>query len=169
MFFLLGTVVFAVNISDMMSVVAIGVAQEERSAFAISGTIHKPLGDLMHSANVLPVNAYGVQAERACAHSNFAGRGLGVMRVFRIKIVLAHIDHGQLEKLREVHYFVKHALAERAFSDEAYCHATIAQTLRRKSCASGDSGAAAHDGIRSEVAGGGVCDMHGTALALAVS
>src|ERR1700694_2958511 len=90
------------------------------------------------------------------------------MRVLRIKIVLADIDHGQLEKLREVHYFVKHPLAERAFSDKTYCHATVTQTLRRKSCASGDTGAAANDGIRSKVAGGGVCDMHGTALALAV-
>src|SRR5580693_2008286 len=90
------------------------------------------------------------------------------MRIFRVEIVLADIDHGKLEKLREVHLLVEHALAERALAEETYCDPAVAKALGRKCCSRRNTCAAAYDRIRSKVAGRRVCNVHGTALALAV-
>src|SRR5713101_6280609 len=90
------------------------------------------------------------------------------MRVFRIKIVLADVYHRKLEKLGEVHNFVQHTLTERAFSEKTYRHAAVTETPRRKRGASRYAGAAAYDRVRSQVAGGRVCNVHGTTFALAV-
>ena len=90
------------------------------------------------------------------------------MRIFRVEIVLADVDHGKLEKLGEVHYFVKNALAQRAFSEETYGYLSATETPRRKRGSRGDAGTAAYDRIRSQIAGRRVRNVHGTALALAV-
>src|SRR5208337_2467706 len=91
-----------------------------------------------------------------------------VMRIFRVEIVLADVDHRKLEKLGEVHLFVQHTLAERAFSEETHRHLAGTETPSRKRGSSGNAGAAAYDRIRSQVAGRRVRNVHGTAFALAV-
>src|SRR6266478_7714177 len=90
------------------------------------------------------------------------------MRVFRVKIVLADVDHRKLEQLGEVHHFVQHSLTERAFSEKTYRHAAVIETPSRECRAGGNASAAAHDRVRSQVAGGRVRNVHGTAFALAV-
>src|SRR5450759_2784397 len=122
----------------------------------------------MDSAHVLSVHAGGFQAEGGRPHQDIPGRGFRVMRIFRIEIVLANVDHRKLEKLGEVHHFVQHTLAERAFSEETYRHPAVAETPSRKRGSRRNTGAAAYDRIRSQVAGGRVRNVHGTAFALAV-
>jgi hypothetical protein len=51
------------------------------------------------------------------------------MRVFGVEIVLADVDDRKLEKLGEIHHFVKHTLAERAFAEETHRDSAIAQAL----------------------------------------
>src|SRR4029077_16560627 len=63
---------------------------------------------------------------------------------------------------------IEHALPERAFSEETYRHAAVAETPSRECRAGGNAGAATYYRIRSQVAGGRVCNVHGTAFALAV-
>src|SRR6266404_1083170 len=131
-FFLLGTVVFAIDVADVMSVVAIGVAEQERRTVAAAGAIHQALRDVVDGAYVLAVHAGSFQAEGSRSHQDVSGCGFRVMRVFRIEIVLADVDHGKLEELGEVHHLVQHALAERAFSEKTYRHAAVAEMPRRK-------------------------------------
>src|SRR6266446_6912637 len=167
-FFLLGTVVFAIDVADVMSVVAIGVAEQERRTVAATGAIHQALRDVVDGAHVLTVHAGGFQAKRSRSHQDVSGCGFRVMRVFRVKIVLADVDHRKLEQLGEVHHFVQHSLTERAFSKKTYRYAAVTETPSRECRASCNPGAAAYDRVRSQVAGGRVCDVHGTAFALAV-
>src|SRR5260370_956834 len=122
----------------------------------------------MERALVLSVRAGGFQYKRSRSHQDVSSCGFRVMRVFRIKIVLADVDHRKLEKLGEVHHFVQHALAERSFSEKTYRHASVTETPSRECRAGCNAGAAAYDRVRSQVAGGRVCNVHGTALALAV-
>src|SRR6202521_2920061 len=168
LFFLLGTVIFAVDVAHVMSVIAIGIAEQERGALTRTGAIHQAPCDVMNRAHVLTVHAGGFEAKGSRAHQNVSGGGFRVMRVFRIKIVLANVDHWKFEKLGEVHHFVQDALAERAFSEETYRHAAVAETPSRKRGSSRYSGAPAYDRVRSKVAGGRGCNVHGTAFALAV-
>src|SRR6266851_3358924 len=122
----------------------------------------------MDRAHVLSVHAGGFQSKRSRSHQDVSSCGFRVMRVFRIKIVLADVDHRKLEKLGEVHNLVQHTLAERAFSEKTYRHAAVTETPSRKRGSSRYASAAAYDRIRSQVAGGRVRNVHGTAFALAV-
>ncbi len=68
-----------------------------------------------------------------------------------------------------IHHFVEHALAERAFAEEADRDLAGAQALGRKRRAGGDAGAAADDGVGAQVAGVGIGDVHGAAFTLAIA
>src|ERR1700674_3472458 len=168
LFFLLGAVIFAIDVAHVMSVITIGVAEQERRTVTLTSAIHQALGDAMHSADVLSVHAGGFQAKRSRSHQDVSSRGFRVMRVFRIKIVLADVDHWEFEKLGEIHHFIQHSLTERAFSEKTYRHASVTETPSRKRGSSGNASATAYDRIRSEVAGRRVRNVHRTAFALAV-
>src|ERR1019366_6127771 len=114
------------------------------------------------------VHAGGFQAEGGRSHQDISGRGFRVMRVFRIEIVLADVDHGKLKELGEIHHFVQHTLAERASPEEPSQPPAVTETPSRKRGSSRNAGAAAYDRIRSQVAGGRVRNVHRTAFALAV-
>src|SRR5450759_201566 len=43
LFFLLGAVIFAVDVAHVMTVVAIGIAEQERGTVTVAGAIHQPL------------------------------------------------------------------------------------------------------------------------------
>src|ERR1700686_4361242 len=79
LFFLLGTVIFAVDVADVMSVIAIGIAEQECRTVAVAGAIHQALGDAVHSAHVLTIHAGCFQAKRSRPHQNVSGRGFRVM------------------------------------------------------------------------------------------
>src|SRR5208337_3465237 len=168
LFFLLGAVIFAVDVAHVMSVIAIGIAEQERGTAATAGAIHQALGDAINRAHVLTIYAGGFQAERSRPHQNISSSGFRVMRVFRVEIVLADVDHRKLEKLSEVHLFVQHTLSERAFPEETYRHLAGTETASRKRGPRGDACAAAYNCIRSQVTSGRVRNVHGTAFALAV-
>src|SRR6185503_11309924 len=91
------------------------------------------------------------------------------VRVFVVAVVLADVDDWQLPELCEVHRLVQKPLPERAFAEETDRDAAVLQILRRVGRASRDARAAADDGVRAEVAGGRVGDVHRAALALAVA
>jgi hypothetical protein len=52
------------------------------------------------------------------------------MCVFGVEVVLTNVDHRQFEELGQVHDFVEHTLAERAFSEETDRDAAVLETLR---------------------------------------
>src|SRR5208283_1121081 len=130
LFFLFRAVIFAVDVAHVMSVIAIGIAEQERGTTTAASTIHQALGDFVNCAHVLTIHAGRFQAEGSRPRKDIARSGFRVMRVFRIKIVLADVDHRKLEKLGEVHLFVQHTLAERAFSEETYRHLAGTETAR---------------------------------------
>src|SRR5580700_10418532 len=151
-----------------MSVVAIRIAKHECRTISAAGAVHQTLRCAVNSANVLTIYAGGLQAESGCPRENIAGSGFHVMRVFVVEIVFANVDHRKLEQLGEVHLFIEHALAERAFSEKTYGYAAVTQSPRRKRGSGRNAGAAADDCIRPQIAGGRVCNVHGTTFALAV-
>src|SRR5229473_3464805 len=164
MFFLFGAIVFAIDIADMMAAVAVGIALQEGGADAAASTIHKTLRNFMNRAHLLSVHSRGFDTECGSPTENSARRGLLIVRVLVVLIVFADVNHGQLPQLRQVHYFVERSLPESPFSEEADCHPVRTESFCGESGAGGDAHAAADDGIRSEVAGGGIGDVHRSAL-----
>src|SRR5580704_10458372 len=128
--FLLGAVVFAIDVADVMSAVTVGIALQESRPASGASAFYQPCRDFMNSAHVLPVNACGFDPESGRPAKDGASRGFLIMRVLVVLIVFADVNHGQLPQLRQIHHFVERALAERAFSEEADGNAIGAQSLR---------------------------------------
>src|SRR5271170_3269598 len=166
---LLGAIVFAIDVAHVMSAVAVSITLKECRPGSGARALHESGCDLMHGAHILSVDARGLDTESGGAAENGAGRGFGVVGVFVVQIVLANVDHGQLPQLRQVHHFVERSLAERAFSEEADSNAIRAQSLGGESRSRGNAYAAADNGVGPEVAGGGIGDVHRSALAAAIA
>src|SRR6266852_1443753 len=166
--FLLRAIVFAVDITHVMPVVPVCVAEQERGAVTATGALNQPLRDVIDSAHVLTVHGGGFQAEGSRPRQDVARRRFAVVRVFRVEIVLANVDHGKFEKLSKVHHLVQNALSQSTFSEEADRHLARAQTLGGKCCSGRDAGTPAHNRVGAQVAGRRVCNVHGASLALAV-
>src|SRR5579863_8425439 len=66
--FLLGAVIFAVDVAHMMSVIAIGIAEQKCGTLAAAGAIHQPLRGAMNRAHVLAIDTGSLEAEgsRSC-------------------------------------------------------------------------------------------------------
>src|SRR5579872_548162 len=160
LFFLLGSVILAIDVTDVMTAVAVGVGLQEGGTLALSRSLDQTRGDFVHCAYILTVNRGGFDAESSGAPENRSGGGLRVMCVLVIQIVFADVDHRQLPELGEVHHFVERSLAERAFAEEADRDFAITQSLGGERRAGGDSNAASNNRIRSQIAGRGIGNVH---------
>src|SRR6266496_1013474 len=130
--FLLRAIVFAVNVSDVMAVVAVGVTKQKRRSPAATRALHQQLGKTVHRAHVLPIHADGFEVESSGAVEDLSCRGFRVVGVFRVQVVLAYVDYRKLEELGEVHHFVEQTLPESALSEETHGHLARAQALSGK-------------------------------------
>ena len=139
LFFLLGAVIFAIDVAHVMSVIAIGIAEQKSGTVAVAGAIHQALRNAVHSAHVLPIHACGIQSEGRRPHQNISGRGLRVMRVFGVEIVLADVDHRKLEELRRDSSLRtarpgRARLRRRNIPPPGHCPAAAPKTPRRSQC-----------------------------------
>ena len=168
--FLLGAVVLAVHVADVVALVAVGVAQEEGRTFARGGRDRRcPWPSHGPSARPARRRCWPGNAEAGGPRHDVAGERLRVVRVLVVEVVLADVDHGQLPQRGHVHDFVEQALSHRAVAEEADRDPVGLQALGGERRAGGDSRAAADDGVRAEVAGVRVGDVHRAALAFAVA
>src|SRR5712692_9491158 len=165
----LRAVVRPIDVADVVAVVAIGVAEQERRALASPRPLDEAGRDRVDGADVLAVDVDRVDAERARPLEDLAGLRLRVVRVLVVEIGLAGVDHRQRPEGGHVHHLVEQPLAERALAEEADGDLVGAAALRREGGAGGDPGRAAHDRVRAEVAVRVVGDVHRAALALAVA
>src|SRR5713226_8995521 len=162
-------VVRAVDVADVMAVVAVRIAQQEGRPVAVTRAFDESLRQRVDGAYVLRVNVGGVDPERARPLEYIACGRLEVMRVLVVEVVLADVDHGQLPQRCHVHDLVEEALTERALAEEADRNLIGAAVLRGEGGAGRDPGRAADDRVRAQVAVGVVGDVHRAALALAVA
>src|ERR1700722_18123428 len=117
--FFFRAVIFTIDVADVMSAIAVGVAEKKCRAFAAAGAIGEGRGDGMHRANVLAIHGFRAHSESAGPRRNIPCCRFRKMRVFGVHIIFAHVNNAQLPELREVHAFIQHALAERAFTEKA--------------------------------------------------
>src|SRR2546423_1297120 len=162
-------VVGAVDVADVMALVAVGAALEEVRSLAAPRPRDRALGRLVDGEHVLAVDLLRRDPERLRPRGDRAGGDVLVARVLVVEVVLADVDHGQLPERGHVHHLVEEPLAERALAEETDRDAVGAERLRREARARGDPRRAADDRIRSEVAVRVVGDVHRAALALAVA
>src|SRR5919204_3114672 len=108
-------VVGAVDVADVVPVVAVRVAQEERRSVAASRARDKLRRRGVHGADVLAVHVDGVNSERARARQDVPRRDVEVVGVLVVEVVFADVDHGQRPERRQVHDLVEQALSERPF------------------------------------------------------
>src|SRR5215469_5831334 len=127
--FFFRTVVFAVDVANVMAAIPIGVAKNKSGASARARPFHEFSGNEMHRAHILPVHALRLQAERGCTRHNIACCRLGEMRVFRVQIILADVNHRQFPELRQVHHYVQNSLPQCSFTEEAHRNLPSPQLL----------------------------------------
>ena len=168
LFFVFCTVVLAVNVAHVMPVIAVGIAKQERRTMSLSCPVDESGCGHMDCPHVLPIHVRRLQAECCGASLDVASRRLREMGVLVVHIVFTHVDDRQLEQLRQVHYFVQHALPERAFTEKARRNPTVAQALRGESCARRDSYTAGDDRVGTEVTSVGISNVHRSAFAAAI-
>src|SRR4029077_3210992 len=99
MLFLLGTVVFAIDVADVMAAVAVSITLQEGGATAGTSAFHQPGRDFMHRAHILYVHARGSNLAGGSATENGARCGFLIVRVLVVLIVLADVNHRQLPQL----------------------------------------------------------------------
>src|SRR5580698_9061431 len=63
LFFLLGAVIFAIDIAYMMAVITIGIAKQQRGPVSRARALHKPLCRGMYRAHVLTIDGRGIKPE----------------------------------------------------------------------------------------------------------
>src|SRR4051794_29031433 len=166
---LLRPVVRAVDVADVMAVVAVGRAAEERRPLAGARALDRPGRRLVDRDDVLPVDRLGGDAEALRPRRDRPGRDLHVVRVLVVEVVLADVDDRQLPERRHVHHLVEQALAERALAEEADGDTIGAEHLRAEAGSGRDPGRPADDRVRAEIAVRVVGDVHRPALAPAVA
>src|SRR5258708_24638255 len=59
LFFLLGPVVFAAHVADMVAVIPVRVAQKKRGALSSTRLLNHAARNCVHRAYILPVHAFG--------------------------------------------------------------------------------------------------------------
>src|SRR5919197_1290295 len=166
---LLRAVVRAVDVADVVAVVAIRVREQERGP-APGACARDELDSLrVHGAHVLPVDLARLDSERSRPREDVAGRRLEVMGVLVVLVVLADVDDRELPERRHVHDLVDEALPECALAEEPARDLVRAEPVRRERRPRRDPGRAADDGVRAEVSVLVVGDVHRTALAAAVA
>src|SRR4051812_43022297 len=162
-------VVRAIDIADVMAVIAVRVREQERRPIAAARALDELARRRIDGAHVLPVHLTRLDAEGLRTAENLAGRRLEVVRVLVVHVVLADVDHRQLPERRHVHDLVDEPLAERALAEEADGDLVGSAELRAVGGAGGNAGGAADDRVRAEVAVLVVGDVHRAALAAAVT
>src|SRR5580704_4044030 len=103
--FLLRTIIFAADIADMVSMVAIGVHQQQRGTIARPRPLHQLFRHTINRAHILAIHLFGRHAESRTARQNVARRGFREMRVLVVHVVFANVDHRQFPQRRHVHHF----------------------------------------------------------------
>src|SRR5882672_2614694 len=167
--FLFRTVIFAVDVPHVVSRVAIRFANQERRPSPLPRAIHQSLRRRVHRPHVLPIHAFCLRSKRSSPRENVPRRRLRKVRVFRVQIVFANVDHRQFPERRQVHHFIQNPLPQRPFAKKAHCHLSRAQPLRRKCRSRRNSRAPAYDRVRPQISRRRVRNMHGPAFATAVS
>src|ERR1700730_9770730 len=101
MLFLLGTVIFAVDIANMMTAVTVGIALQKGRPSAGARSIDQAGRGFIYCTHVCAVDARGFKTEGGRATKNRAGCGFRKVSVFVVLIVFADVDDGQLPELRQ--------------------------------------------------------------------
>src|SRR6202790_5223296 len=111
MLLLLGAVILAADVANVVAGVAVGVAHQKRRAFPVACALHQAAGHLVDRVYILSIYAFCGHSKRWPTTQNIAGRSLQKMRVLVVHIIFADINHGQLPQCGEVHHFIDHPLA----------------------------------------------------------
>src|SRR5215211_4497847 len=165
----LRAVVGAVDVADVVAVVAVCLADEKAGALAATSTLDGAVGGRVDGARVLPVDFLRRDPERRRPRSDVARGRLREVRVLVVGVVLADVDHRQLPEGPHVHHFVEDALAERALAEEADRDLVGTPRLGRERRAGRDAGRSPHDRVCAEIAVLVVGNVHRAALAAAVA
>src|SRR5579884_1101569 len=167
--FLFTTVVGALNITDVMAVVAIGVAEQKTGFFVLPGALHSLYRGSVNGAHILPINFNAANAKGFGAGKNGSRRRLGVVCVLVVHVVFTDVDDGELPERSHVHCFIKHPLTERPITKETDGDLVGAAHFDRHGRSGRDTCAATDDSIRAKISGILVGNVHGTALASTIA
>src|SRR6516162_4451767 len=113
-----------------MTVVAVRIAKQEAGAFSFARLVDEALRSRIHGTHILSVHCGAIQPKRSSASHDIARSSLREVGVLGVQVVLANVDHRQLEKFCEIHTLVQHTLPQRAFAEEAHRYSSIAKTTR---------------------------------------
>src|SRR5215469_5324898 len=96
------SVIRAIDVADMMTAVSVSVRQDESRAAAVASALSELAGDRMDRTHVLAIDFRRKKPERRGACQDVTRGGLRKMCVLRVQVVLADVNHRQLEQLRKI-------------------------------------------------------------------
>ena len=153
-----------------MAVKAVGLAFQQGRPFAPTGAADRFAGRLVHRQRVHAVHLHARNAVGR-RHVGDVGHQRHVLlrRPLRELVVLAHVHHRQLPHGADVDVLVKRTAIGRPVAEKAHRYLPAAAQLRRQTGAGGEPESPRHDAVRSQHADLEIGDVHGAALALAVT
>src|SRR5947209_17064429 len=148
---------------------AVRIAKQEGWSLTPAGALDHAQRRVIDCANILAIYRLGQDTKGFGPGAHLTGGSLRIVGVLVIMVVFAHVDDREFPQRGHIHHFVQHALAKRAITKEADRHLVAAAHLARHSSSGSKARASPDDGIRAEVTGVLVSDMHGAALAVAIA
>src|SRR2546428_12198352 len=112
----LGAVVVAADVADVVATEAVRVAQQERGTVALPRPLDERRRRVVDGADILAVDARDREAERRWTRDDVAGGRRREKRDLAVVLVLADEDEREDPQLREGHRFGEQALSERGLA-----------------------------------------------------
>src|SRR5579884_2726567 len=167
--FLFRTIIGSLDIAHMMPHVAIRVTEQESWSFTAASTLDQATSGIVDDANILTIDAFSQNAKGLRPGSHVTGSRFGIVRVLVILVVLAHVDYGEFPQRGQIHHLVQNPLPQCAISEEADRYLVTTAPLARHGRAGSNARAPSDDGVRAQVAGILVGNMHGAAFAATIA
>src|SRR5579859_85365 len=91
--FSLRAVIFAIDITNMVAAITIGIGLQEGGTLALSRSLDQTRGNFVYRTHILAIDHRCFNSECCGAPQNCPGCCLGIMGVFVIQIIFADVDH----------------------------------------------------------------------------
>src|SRR6056297_527815 len=124
--FFLGAVVFAVNIADVVTVIAVGHQFHKEGAFAFARAGNQILSQFIDRQNVLSINLMRLDTKGLGAGGDRAGGDFFGLGIFGVAVVFAGINDRQVPKCGHVHDLIHQALRCGPVAEETDGHIVFA-------------------------------------------
>ena len=158
------------RVTEIVAMKAVGLALQQGRPFTPAGAFNRFAGRFIHGQGIHTVHLHaGNSVGRRHVGDVGNQRHVLLRRPLRELVVLAHVYHGQLPHGADVDVLVKRAAIGRTVAEKAHRYLPASPQLSRQAGSRGQPESPGHDAVGAQHADLEIGDVHGAALALAVT